>query len=122
MDETSCSGRIRANPTPPRVYIRGGSRMAAIVKEIEHGPSREKLFDALRLHHEGRTEPFTLPSNAMRYLPGKVKDIKRCKVLGVEAEDGSGNSWLLKGTYSNGQRFTAYYRTDNRTGKFRMFS
>ena len=67
--------------------------------ELVGGPSREELFDALRLGHEGRKTYFTiaprkdLPDNP-RFRVGPLKISVR--VTGVSEEDGSGNNWLFK--------------------------
>jgi hypothetical protein len=56
--------------------------------EITNGPSREELFDGLRLFAEKRLVPFLVKKNGMeRYFAAIIKSI--------EAEDGSGHSWNL---------------------------
>ena len=55
------------------------------------GPSREELFDALRLHHEEREVTFTVTPNCN---VGNLVLRVRVEELGVE--DGSGNNWLFK--------------------------
>jgi hypothetical protein len=57
--------------------------------QITDGPSREELFDGMRLFAEKRTILFTVKVNEKDYH-------LRVKMLGIEAEDGSGNSWNLK--------------------------
>ena len=87
--------------------------------QITAGPSREELFDALRLRHEGRKVSFTATKNSQWPNP-------RFKVLGetetfdvsidsIGVEDGSGNNWLL--TISDKtERFEGYFNTTRREG------
>jgi hypothetical protein len=56
--------------------------------EITNGPSREELFDGLRLFSEKRPTPFQAVKN------GKEKYFA-VFIHSVEAEDGSGQSWNL---------------------------
>ncbi len=56
--------------------------------EIINGPSREELFDGLRLFAEKRYVPFLVKKNEIeKYFAATIKSI--------EAEDGSGHSWNL---------------------------
>jgi hypothetical protein len=58
---------------------------------ITDGPSREELFDALRLFNEHRKVLFTLKRQDAREsytLPAIV--------MRIEPEDGSGHSWCLR--------------------------
>jgi len=57
---------------------------------IEDGPSREQLFDALRLFDEHKAVRFELRSGAAG------RWIFLAHILGIEAEDGSGHSWGLR--------------------------
>ena len=58
---------------------------------IIDGPSREELFDALRLCAERRTPAFTLTR------PGLSQPIRvYVYVAGIEPESGDGHSWILK--------------------------
>ncbi|MFZ5364666.1 MAG: hypothetical protein ACOZBH_00475 [Patescibacteria group bacterium] len=57
--------------------------------EIIHGPSREKLFDALRLRHECRRVRFTVNG------PGKQPRELYVVVNSIRAEDTAGNWWML---------------------------
>ena len=78
------------------------------------GPSREELFDALRLRHEGRTVTFT--------LKGPYSDSPRREVSvfidAIGVEDGSGNRFLVeifhKGSF---QRFKGYFDITHRRGQ-----
>ncbi len=64
---------------------------------IEDGPSREVLFDALRLFNEQRRVEFTVlgpdPFNrpGLRGTPYTLVT----QVNGIQAEDGSGQNWIL---------------------------
>lgn len=56
--------------------------------EITNGPSREEMFDGLRLFSEKRLIPFII----------KKDDVERWVaviVTSIQAEDGSGQSWNL---------------------------
>lgn len=56
---------------------------------ITSGPSREELFDGLRLFAEKRQVGFTIEDNGRKIiLPFTMRKI--------EAEDGSGHSWNLE--------------------------
>ena len=72
-------------------------------RELVAGPSREELFDALRLRHEGRKVTFTLaPQNitgrtlaeGRKFVPGNLAFHVQVNEVGIE--DGSGNNWLFK--------------------------
>lgn len=63
---------------------------------VADGPSREDLFDALRLRNEQRLVVFGL------VIEGQVERLTTL-VNGVTAEDGSGHSWLLKLSFKNRQ-------------------
>lgn len=56
-------------------------------RELTDGPSREGLFDALRLCHEGRTVIFY--DRSWRYI---------AKISMIESEDGSGENWNINGS------------------------
>jgi hypothetical protein len=56
-------------------------------RDLTAGPSREELFDALRLRHEGRTVIFK--DRSWRYI---------ATIRMIEGEDGSGDGWSMKGT------------------------
>ncbi len=56
---------------------------------ILSGPSREELFDGLRLFTEKRPVSFTISQNGIEQ---KVLVVMQ----GLTAEDGSGNNWNIK--------------------------
>lgn len=66
-------------------------------REVIAGPSREELFDALRLRHEGRKVTFTVTPDPQP--PNKRFTIESVtfpvQVTMIEAMDGSGNNWFL---------------------------
>ncbi|MEQ1499770.1 MAG: hypothetical protein ABL917_00135 [Parcubacteria group bacterium] len=73
-------------------------------RELVAGPSREELFDALRLRHEGRKVTFTVaPSHitgrvlagGRRFVPGNLAFHVHVIELGNE-NDGNGTNWLFK--------------------------
>jgi len=80
---------------------------------IAGGPSREELFDALRLQHKHGDVSFTL---AYESLQIKV----RASIRGIRSEDGSGDSWLLCLYNPHGllglTHLEAYYNTARRKG------
>lgn len=65
--------------------------------EITNGPSREELFDGLRLFSEKRLIPFIIKNN--NYMERWVAVI----ITSIQAEDGSGQSWNL--TFAIGKEF-----------------
>ncbi len=100
-----------------------------ISREVLAGPSREELFDALRLHHEGRTVTFTVanklrsagdPSrSATMYLRFTVDVAVRGIGVG-----GDGDSWILKlhdtaGLFGQVD-LEANYCATKRTGRLRL--
>ena len=66
---------------------------------IEDGPSREQLFDALRLFNEHRIVTFTLrrrvDTDGSVTIGGQKWDLS-AQTLSIMAEDGSGHSWILQ--------------------------
>lgn len=90
--------------------------MSSKAQQIVHGPSKEELFDSLRLLREKRFVEFVCKGE----IVGRACKITRaCRITGIKAEDGSGESWLLDG-YCDGdsRKFAAYYRTDKRAGRW----
>lgn len=88
---------------------------------ITAGPSRELLFDALRLRHEGKTVEITIevePENPQRraqYFQFEAQ----VNMLGIE--DGSGNHWFFTlesppGLFYKCGRVEGYIDTTRRTG------
>lgn len=59
------------------------------VLKVTAGPSREELFDALRLCAEGRKVFFS-------YEDGHVKEKTLVAITAIECEDGSGQSFMFK--------------------------
>ena len=85
----------------------------SITHQVVSGPSREGLFDALRLFTEDRTIEIT-------YL-GKCQEAIKLPVhvSAIEAEDGSGWSWNCKGWYGSGEldgNVEFYCNTNTRKG------
>jgi hypothetical protein len=87
------------------------------------GPSREELFDALRLRHEDRRLHFTLGSDGRELGLNQRLSIdkdRRIVVLvnSIGIEDGSGNRWLLRVILIGlGSIYlTGYFDTATRTG------
>ncbi|MEK7089364.1 MAG: hypothetical protein AAB920_00935 [Patescibacteria group bacterium] len=77
------------------------------------GPSREDLFDALRLRHEGKTVTF---KGTPTWCPGGGTE-GFFIVNSIAAEDGSGHKWLLVVTHaSNHKTADAYFDTTTRKG------
>ncbi len=97
--------------------------------DITSGPSREELFDALRLFNEGRKASIEIDNNGKKMKAEVI-------IHTIGAEDGSGQSWnlsfsikesFIKVPYPinlNSQvsipytRVNAYYSTKNRRGGF----
>jgi hypothetical protein len=82
--------------------------------EIVSGPSREELFDSLRLVKENRQVVFGLKFSSVD------RPTNAC-VMSIEAEDGSGNCWNIKlylsaGTSLKSRYLKGFYRTSTRTG------
>ncbi len=58
--------------------------------QIANGPSREELFDGLRLFSEKRQVNFHFEDH------GRPLITLPTTIIGIEAEDGSGQSWNIK--------------------------
>lgn len=89
--------------------------------QITHGPSREELFDALRLFNEFRKVEFTLESRVRPASTRKVPEVKReAQILSLAAGDGSGNNWIFTATFKNfkGEYVTreGFFNTKDRKG------
>jgi hypothetical protein len=92
---------------------------------ITDGPSREELFDALRLFNEQRRVLFTLKKI---YQHERRTYTLPAVVLGVKPEDGSGHNWCLELQFSNNaengivlgeqqhEKFGIYYHDQRRKG------
>jgi hypothetical protein len=80
---------------------------------ITNGPSKFDLMQALFVRQPTR------PVFELSLTVGPVGLTKvKCMVNSVESEDGSGESWNIEG-YVGDKKFTAFYRTDKRTGMYR---
>lgn len=77
--------------------------------KINAGPSREELFDALRLRHEGRKVMFTVTSSSEKM---------EAVIDSIGVESGCGESWLLETNYK-GVRLEGWYHSKRREGFFR---
>lgn len=64
--------------------------------EITNGPSREEMFDGLRLFAEKRLIPFIIKNNDLERWVAVI-------ITSIQAEDGSGQSWNL--TFSINKEF-----------------
>jgi hypothetical protein len=94
--------------------------------QILEGPSREELFFALWLRHEGRRVSFTV----IRSLPPGLEvdetatsELVKVLVNGVHIEDGRGNSWIIRVYPSTdllgGRLLKGCYNTRSRKGWLR---
>jgi len=92
--------------------------------KITDGPSRETLFDGLRLRHEGRRVTFTLGPD----LSVKLVDLSglgqiQFAINAIGIEDGSGKSWRLslqttkKLKVLGSNKLVACYNTRTREGR-----
>ncbi len=80
--------------------------------KITDGPSREELFDALRLRQEHREVTLT-------WFEGSNSRSASFVVNGIGAEDGSGDNWFLTLSsveYNPGQTIGGYFNTKVRKG------
>ena len=80
---------------------------------ISKGPSREELFDALRLTGERRKVIFVVRDDGNNLIP------LECGISMLKPEDGSGLRWLVEMfSYYNHKTVTGngYYDTVNRQG------
>lgn len=79
------------------------------------GPSREQLFDALRLHAEGRKTSFTLIIGEHGSWPWSAS------ILSIEAEGVTGDDWIIEASISldsKTQLVSGRYSTSTRKGYF----
>jgi len=86
--------------------------------QIVAGPSREDLFDGLRLRHEGRQIEMSLTTKHAVTMPCSHTKMSFC-VDSIGIEDGSGHNWTLQLSYSCGENilsYKAYYNTKTRAG------
>ncbi|MCX6788393.1 MAG: hypothetical protein NTZ36_00725 [Candidatus Jorgensenbacteria bacterium] len=83
----------------------------AIRISISSGPSREELFDALRLRHEHR--PILVKVHPLDQKPMDIKFI----VNGIAVEDGGGQNWLIELlNVQTHQIVRGYYNSRTRAG------
>lgn len=121
--------------TKGNVLFKRRSRMAITKNQlfqIAAGPSREELFDALRLYNEGRELEFAVFVNANDTRSGAPQHAFKALVQQIGAEDGSGYRWLIwvnvvhsdKVTQSffKGARLEGYLDTRRRGGWLRAIS
>lgn len=87
---------------------------------IVAGPSREELFDALRLRHEGKKVEITVihPPHPAEVMQSQMTITAMVDM--IKAEDGTGDKWLLelsdmKGTLED-FHFKTFFNTKTRTG------
>ena len=73
------------------------------LRQIVAGPSREELFDALRLRHEGRKVTFTVaPTHITERNLGDGRKLIttslpfQVQVTSIRIGDGSGECWLFE--------------------------
>ena len=100
--------------------------------DIVNGPNKDVLFDACKYACVKNTFipvsfdvalGYTMPKSDPGCTYIKM-DLTQFKIMGIENEDGSGESFNLHGyVRSNGAqlRFKAYYNTKRRKGKIRFF-
>lgn len=96
--------------------------------KIVAGPPKFDLMTALFAKSDA---PQRLEFALKGYLPdsslidGKPPCVKKVRLSSVEREDGSGESWNLKGWVEVGgysSRFEAYYDTRSRNGHFKILT
>lgn len=97
--------------------------------QIIDGPSREELFDALRLRNEHRKVTFTVLQRGNQGNPSiSGRQIRLLAAINeITAEDGSGHSWCLKvrieaspedgSVMSRHDVVDLYYRDERREGQ-----
>jgi hypothetical protein len=94
-------------------------------EQITDGPNREALFDSLRMVRSSRVRFSFMPKRLRGTGVGPAKVMGR--ILGIEAEDGSGHSWIVKfqphgivdrlGVSIREQIITLYYRDASMTSE-----
>ena len=85
---------------------------------IVNGPSKGDIFTELWLPvNRKERHVFTLSQKTT----GPASTIPVfVQIMSIEMEDGTGESWNISGYVGNSKKFTAYYRTDKRTGTYRI--
>lgn len=105
------------------------ARLITILEKwlVKAGPSREELFDCLRLFDEHRKVEFTLQAGLEDCDPWNNPNTYRlpARVLEIGAEDGSGHSWILRVVFYPVEKefdlayqgpFELYYQDQDRRG------
>lgn len=94
--------------------------MAPLTQPISilSGPSREELFDALRLRSENRHVTFKV--SFQKEASNPIELMLQTTINGILAESGSGKSWLLRlcdldRTFGRSE-LVAYFETTSHTG------
>ncbi len=117
MGEVVLPRRDNGYSLPKREHFQG-EFMSYILNHGDHiggGPSREVLFDALRLIGEKR--PIHLyPVDDMGTPLGETEFFP----LGIDALDNSGEYWLVRGICQN-KRAKLKINTQTRIGRLRFF-
>lgn len=103
-----------ASPSSRGSTRKKGKRMltqTAVTYKVLSGPSREELFDSLRLYDEHREVEFVMRS------PEKVKYKAKFQMISLEAEDGSGQSWIFSCVSSfDRSKYSGWYNSRTRAG------
>jgi len=87
---------------------------------IVAGPSREELFDALRLRHEDRTVRVTVEyrtrtaGDPQKSLAMDYKRILEVSIDSIEFGNLKGHTWVLTLTDDDGLSYDAYFDTERR--------
>lgn len=87
--------------------------------QIVSGPSREELFDCLRLRHEGRTIRIRVVNMYDQNKPRRFIEVDMV-IDGISIEGDSGNSWFIEFYDSKkllgGEHFIGFLSTKTRAG------
>jgi hypothetical protein len=82
--------------------------------QVVGGPSREDLFDGLRLRHKADSlQTFTIMKDESPRSTIRVSVVT--PINGIEAEDGSGDNWIVK-IQINKESARIYYNSNRRSG------
>jgi hypothetical protein len=93
---------------------------------IVAGPSREELFDALRLRHEDRTVRVTVEyrtrtaGDPQKSLAMDYKRILEVSIDSIEFGNLKGHTWVLTLTDDDGLSYDAYFDTERRQGWLKL--
>lgn len=100
--------------------------MTNLQHKIVAGPSREELFDALRLRHENRLVRMTTQYHSrtagegQRSFEDNSKLVFSVSVDSIEIGDLSGHKWILTLTDDDGLSYLAYFDTERRHGWLKL--